>query len=146
MQEPQPNMRNHLSEIHNTLAMLFEDGDTLIVSLLFTDREEMAKKAFTSIQAAATFAETQDQDPTVANIYVNLQRLRPGSTTDKRQDVAQYVRFLVDIDRKIKKVGGVRVNASEEERAKLRAVAKEVNAWVSGLLKARPLEADTGNG
>ena len=69
-----------------------------------------------------------------------------GSLTDKRQDIAQYVRFLVDIDRRHKRVDGVRVNASEEERNSLRKVADEVNKWVSGILGAHPLVADSGNG
>jgi hypothetical protein len=106
----------------------------------------MKKRAFTSIGEAADFADALDQDPAVTNVYVNLQQLKPGSLTDKRQDVASYVRFLVDIDRKNKKVDGVRVNASEEERDSLRKVADEVTKWVSGILGAHPLVADSGNG
>jgi len=106
----------------------------------------MEKKAFASINGAEEFATFLDQDQGVTNIYVNLQQLRPGSTTDKRQDVAQYVRFLVDIDRKTKRVDGVRVNASEEERNTLLEAAHKVGEWVSGILNARPLMADSGNG
>ena len=106
----------------------------------------MAKDAFARIDQAAAFAEALDRDPNVTNIYVNLQQLKPGSTTDKRQDVEQYTHFLVDIDRRHKKVNGVRVNASEEERDLLRKAADEVREWVSGILEAHPRVADSGNG
>jgi putative DNA primase/helicase len=135
-----------VSEIHETLSLLFHEGDAIIVSYLVANNDRMAKSAFTSIDGAAGFAESLDQDPAVTNIYVNLQHLKPGSTTDKRQDVASYVRFLVDIDRRNKKVDGVRVNATEEERASLRKTADEVTKWVSGILGAHPLVADSGNG
>jgi hypothetical protein len=139
-------MRNHLSEIRDTLDMLFKDGDTIIVSRLFTDREGMAKDAFNSLEQAAAFAEAQDQDTNIAGIYINVQRLKPGSTSDKRPDVAAYMHFMVDFDRRNKKVDGVRVNANENERNELFAAMKEANAWISRVLEARPLVADTGNG
>ena len=135
-----------VSDIRETLSLLFKDGDAIIISSLRTHSDFMEKKAFASIDEAAEFAEALDRDPAVTNIYVNLQQLKAGSTTDKRQHVASYVRFLVDIDRKNKKVDGVRVNASEEERNSLREVADEVNKWVSGILGAHPLLADSGNG
>jgi hypothetical protein len=144
-QAVQPNP-TAISPIHETLSLLFKDGDAIIISSLRTHGDFMEKKAFASIDEAEGFAEALDQDFAVANIYVNLQQLKPGSLTDKRQDVASYVRFLVDIDRKNKKVGGVRVNASEEERDSLRKVADKVTKWVSGILGAHPLLADSGNG
>ena len=55
--------------------------------------------------------------------------------------MAQYVRFLVDIDRKTKKIDGVRVNASEEERDSLRKATTDVSEWVGGILNAHPLLA-----
>jgi putative DNA primase/helicase len=134
------------SEIHETLSSLFREGDAIMVSHLRINREGMAKNAFASIGEAAKFAENLDQDPVVTNIYVNLQQLKPGSTTDKRQDVGQYVRFLVDIDRTVKSLNGVRVNASEEERSLLRKAADEVSRWVSGILGSHPFMADSGNG
>jgi hypothetical protein len=134
------------SKIHTTLSLQFQDGDAIIISHLRADSNKMAKDAFASIDQAAAFSEALDRDPTVSNIYVNLQQLKPGSTTDKRQDVAQYTHFLVDIDRRNKKVGGVRVNASEEERDSLRRAAEEVREWVSGILEAYPRFADSGNG
>src|ERR1700688_1338213 len=135
-----------LNPIHNTLSLLFKDGDPIIISSLRMHSAFMEKKAFASIARAEEFARALDCDPTVSNIYINLQQLRPGSTTDKRQDVAQYVRFLVDIDRKNKRVGGVRVNASEKERNALLEAAHKVSEWVSGILNAHPLIADSGNG
>ncbi len=134
------------SDIHETLSLLFHEGDAIIVSHLRVSSDKMVKDAFSSIDKAAEFAEALDRDPAVTNVYVNLQQLKPGSLTDKRQDVEQYVRFLVDIDRKNKKVDGVRVNASEEDRIALDKVAIEVDQWVSSLLGARPLMADSGNG
>src|ERR1039458_8684840 len=127
------------STIRETLSLLFREGDTIMVSHLRVSSDRMAKDAFISIDQAAEFAEGLDQDPNVTNIYINLQQLKPGSTTDKRQDVAQYVRFLVDIDRRDKKVDGVRVNASEEDRIALFNVAREVGQWVRGILRAHPL-------
>lgn len=135
-----------VSPIRNTLSLLFKDGDPIIISSLRMHSDFMEKNAFASIEEAEEFARALDCDPVVTNIYINLQQLRPGSTTDKRQDVAQYVRFLVDIDRKTKKVDGVRVNASEEERKSLRKVADDVSEWVGGILNAHPLFADSGNG
>ena len=117
-----------------------------MVSHLRVSSDRMAKDAFISIDQAAEFAEGLDQDPNVTNIYINLQQLKAGSATDKRQDVARYVRFLVDIDRRDKRVDGVRVNASEEDRIALFNVAREVGQWVSGILGAHPLVADSGNG
>ena len=134
------------SKIHATLSLQFQYGDAIIISHLRADSNKMAKDAFARIDQAAAFAEALDRDPTVTNIYVNLQQLKPGSTTDKRQDVEQYTHFLVDIDRRHKKVDGVRVNASEEERASLRKAAEEVRGWVSGILEAYPRFADSGNG
>jgi hypothetical protein len=116
------------------------------VSHLRAGSDKMAKDAFASIDQAAEFAEALDQDPSVTNIYVNLQQIKPGSLPDKRQDVARYVRFLVDIDRRNKKIDGVRVNASEEERDSLRKAGEDVNKWASGILGAHPLVADSGNG
>jgi putative DNA primase/helicase len=135
-----------VNPIRNTLSLLFKDGDPIIISSLRMQSDFMEKKAFASINEAEEFARALDCDPTVSNIYINLQQLRPGSTTDKRQDVAQYVRFLVDIDRTHKKVDGVRVNASEEERDALLEAAHKVSEWVGGILNARPLIADSANG
>jgi putative DNA primase/helicase len=134
------------SELRTTLSLFFEDGEPIIVSRLFTNSNSMAKDAFASIDEAAQFAEAQDRDPDVSNIYVNLQKLKPGSTTDKRADVEQYVRFLVDIDRKSKMINGIRVNASDAERDQLRKAADDVKKWVSNILGAHPLIADSGNG
>jgi hypothetical protein len=134
------------SVLHDTLTLLFREGDAIILSFLRRSSDNMVKGAFSSIDEAAEFAEALDRDPAVTNVYVNLQQLKPGSTTDKRQDVTQYVRFLVDIDRKNKRVDGVRVNATEKERDSLRKVADDVNKWVSGILEAHPLIADSGNG
>ena len=134
------------SKIHTTLSLQFQDGDAIIISHLRAGSNKMAKDAFARIDQAAAFAEALDRDPNVTNIYVNLQQLKPGSTTDKRQDVAQYTHFLVDIDRRNKKVAGARVNASEEERDSLRKAADEVSQWVSGILEAYPRVADSGNG
>jgi hypothetical protein len=110
------------------------------------NRDRRIRLSQSPSQGTAEFAEALDQDPVVTNIYVNLQQLKPGSLTDKRQDVARYVRFLLDIDRKNKKIDGVRVNANEEERDSLRKVAEEVSKWVSSILRAHPLVADSGNG
>jgi putative DNA primase/helicase len=134
------------TEIHDTLSLLFREGDAIMVSHLRTGRDGMAKNAFASIDEAAKFAETLDQEDAVSNIYINLQQLKPDSKTDKRQDIGQYVRFLVDIDRRNKKVDGIRVNASEEDREALRKAAREVTHWVSGIVGAQPLLADSGNG
>ncbi len=143
---PTPPQTQRPSKIHATLSLMFQDGDAIIISHLRADSSKIAKDAFARIDQAAAFAEALDQDPTVTNIYVNLQQLKSGSTTDKRQDVEQYTHFLVDIDRRHKKVDGVRVNASEEERASLRKAADEVSQWVSGILEAYPRVADSGNG
>jgi hypothetical protein len=134
------------SEIHETLSLLFRDGDAIIVSHLLANSNGMVKTPFASIDEAAAFAEALDQNPGVTNIYVNLQQLKPGSTRDRRPDVAQYTHFLVDIDRKNKKIDGVRVNASEEERDALRQAAITVAEWIGGIVKAYPLIADSGNG
>ena len=124
-----------VSPIHETFSLLFKEGEPIIVSSLRQQSDFMGKRSFASIDEAAEFAETLDQDPAVINVYLNLQRLKPGSTTDKRQDVASYVRFLVDIDRKNKKIDGVRVNASEEERDALRPMVQRSaigrGAWPS---------------
>jgi hypothetical protein len=51
------------SEIHETLSLLFKDGDAIIISSLRTHSDFMEKKAFASIDEAAEFAETIDRDP-----------------------------------------------------------------------------------
>lgn len=134
------------SPIHRTLSLLFHEGDTIIVSRTLANSDKFLKQTFDSIDKAAKFAEAQDRDPDVTNIYVNLQQLKPGATTDRREDVAAYVRFLVDIDRKIKSVDGKRVMASDDERDALRKAANEVSRWVSRILDCHPLLADSGNG
>ncbi len=141
--EVEPSTRE---SIHSTLSMLFHDGDTIMVSRTLANSDKFLKQTFDSIEKAAKFAEAQDRDQDVTNIYVNLQQLKPGATTDKRTDVAAYVRFLVDIDRKVKSVDGKRVMASDDERDALRKVATEANRWVSRILRCDPLVADSGNG
>ncbi len=132
--------------IHDTLSLMFTEGEVIMVSHTVCGTGGLVKHPFNSIAAGASFAEAMDRDPAVTNIYVNLQQLKSGSTSDKRTDVAQYKRFLVDIDRKVKEVDGRKVNANEEEHAELLKVTIEVNRWISGLLESHPLVADSGNG
>jgi uncharacterized protein len=90
------------SVIQETLSQSFKDGDAIIISHTIIGGNGLVKHAFSGIAAAAAHAESLDRDPAVTNIYVNLQRLRPGSIADKRQDVEAYAWFLVDIDRRNK--------------------------------------------
>jgi P4 family phage/plasmid primase-like protien len=135
-----------VSPIHDTLSLLFKEGDPIIVSSLRQQSEKMEKRAFFSIAEASEYAEALSEDPMGRNTYVTLQQLKPGRTTDRRTDMDAYVRFLVDIDRRNKELNGRRVNASDEDRIALRKVADEANKWVSGILNAHPLVADSGNG
>jgi P4 family phage/plasmid primase-like protien len=136
------------STIHETLSDLFKDGDAIVISHTVIGSDGLIKKPFNRIDAAAAHAEALDRDPQTTNIYVNLQKLKPGSITDKRRDADQYVRFLVDVDRKNKKVDGIRAMASEEEKSELYQVVVQVIQWVDALLKTgtHPLIADSGNG
>jgi hypothetical protein len=134
------------AEIRSTLGLMFKDGDAIVVSHFVRGDKALYKAAFHAVDAASAHAESLDADTRVAAIYVNLQQLKQGSMTDKRTDAEAYVRFLVDIDRRNKKVNGVKVMGTDEERAELWAVAQEVNKWVSGLLEAHCLVADSGNG
>ncbi len=127
-----------------TLELMFHEGDVIIISQLA--RGKMSKQAFNSIERAADYVERTDRDD-VEGTYVNLQKLKPGVTSDKRGDVQEYVRFLVDIDRKHKKnAAGKYQNASEEERKELENVANHIAKWVGGILGAQPMWCDTGNG
>ena len=126
--------------IKKMLAQLFEPGQVIGVSGIKLNNT-MSKKFFTDVDNAAAVIEKADASGNFKGIYVTLQLLKPGSTSDKRTDVASYVHLMIDFDRKAKNG-----NASDEERCAIEQVMQEAKEWLCGILESEPLVADTGNG
>jgi hypothetical protein len=127
-------------EIKRTLSLLLEPGQVIGVSGIRLN-DTMSKKFLPDIDKAAAVIEKADVSRNFKGIYVTLQVLKEGSTSDKRKDVASYVHLMIDFDRK-KKNG----NASDEERSAIEEAMQEARKWLSGILESEPLVADTGNG
>ncbi|HXJ87786.1 MAG TPA: hypothetical protein VMS18_13275 [Candidatus Binatia bacterium] len=126
--------------IYNTLALLFEPGQVVGVSGIRLN-DTMSKKFYTDLDLAAAIIERADASGNFKGIYISLQMLKEGRTSDKRKDIASYVHLMIDFDRKTKNG-----NASDEERRTIEAVMQEAKQWLSGILQTEPLLADTGNG
>lgn len=126
--------------INNTLALLFEPGHVIGVSGIRLN-DTMSKKFFTDIDQAAAVIEKADRSGKFKGIYLSLQVLKAGSTSDRRRDVASYVHLMIDFDRNVKDG-----NASDDERCAIEKVMLEAKEWLSGILGSEPLVADTGNG
>ncbi|HYH00321.1 MAG TPA: hypothetical protein VD837_14405 [Terriglobales bacterium] len=159
-------MSTDRSSIETTLRTMFKDGDRFMVGILRQNngKEWMHHEFFSSIADAVGAVAQYDGEPNVVGIYITAQQLKPDATSNTKNDVEAYVRFVVDIDRKNKKAplldkDGQPVidsktlkpkmrptNATDEERAECKAVAKEIVQWVSAKLDAKPMICDSGNG
>jgi hypothetical protein len=136
-----------MSEILDTLKLLFQEGETVVVSHLFSDRKGMQKQFFTRVSDAAEYAQHEDTNTEVVATYVNIQRLKPSAIADKRDDIAAYTHFFVDFDRKVKKDANKDyMNATDAEREELFQTMRQTLLWLNGILGAKPLIGDSGNG
>jgi hypothetical protein len=126
--------------INKTLAQLFDPDQVIGVSGIRLN-DTMSKKFFTDLDKAAAVIEKADASGKFKGIYVSLQVLKQGVTSDKRKDVESYVHLMIDFDRKTKNG-----NASDEERSAIEQVTQEAKEWLCGILGSEPLVADTGNG
>lgn len=129
-----------METVKRTLRLLFELGQVVGVSGIRLN-DTMSKKFYTDLDLAAAVIERADASGNFKGIYISLQMLMEGSTSDKRKDVASYVHLMIDFDRKVKNG-----NASDEERSAIEQVMQEAREWLSGILQSEPLVADTGNG
>lgn len=96
------------------------------------------------VDYAAKVIERSYQRKDIGAIWTNIQRLKAGSTARKKNDIESYTNLVIDIDRRDKKVGGEKVNATEEERKVLYNSAREVIAFLADF--GQPVFADSGNG
>jgi hypothetical protein len=127
-------------DLKKTLALLFDPDQVIAVSGIKLDGT-MTKKFYTDMGKAAVVIEKADESGKFKGIYLNLQKLRNGSTSDTRKDVALYTNFMIDFDRKVKNG-----NATDEERSAIEKVTQEAKRWLCEVLESEPLVADTGNG
>jgi hypothetical protein len=122
-------------KIKRTLGLLFNQGDTICISMLVSNPDESSKKKhlmlkkfhadqerianfITKVDEAGAYLDRKSgKKYAILGFYVNLQHLKSGSTSDKREDIDQYQHFMIDIDRRVKKS-----NASDEELAILARV------------------------
>ncbi|MGA8214952.1 MAG: hypothetical protein WB799_15250 [Candidatus Sulfotelmatobacter sp.] len=127
-------------DIRKTLALLFEPGQVIAVSGIKLD-DTMSKKFYTDMDQAASVIEKADESGKFKGIYLNLQKLKDGSTSDTRKDVALYTNLMIDFDRTVKNG-----NATNEERSAVEKVLQETSRWLCEVLESEPFVADTGNG
>jgi hypothetical protein len=127
-------------DIKKTLALLFEPGQVIAVSGITLDGT-MSKKFYPDMDQAAAVIEKADGSGKFKGLYLNLQKLKDGSTSDTRKDVALYTNFMIDFDRKVK--AG---NATDDERGAIERVMQQAKGWLCEVLNSEPLVADTGNG
>lgn len=138
------NMVATTTAIADTINLLFTEGETICVSVFRHGKVD--NQFFDSREEAISFAEQEDARGDRLGVYINVQRLKKGARERKRTDIEAYTHLMVDIDRKTKKVDGMKVMASDEELEHLFDVTKQVNAFVSRKLEAWPIVCMTGNG
>jgi hypothetical protein len=126
--------------VKKTLVLLFEPGQVIGVSGIKLD-DTMTKKFYTDMDRAAAVIEKADSSGKFKGLYMTLQMLKGGSTSDKRRDVSSYIHLMIDFDRREKNG-----NASDEERSAIEEVVQEAKEWLCAILESEPLVADTGNG
>lgn len=133
--------------IRDALLTRHGAGDTICI----TARKEVDGKVLPTerfcagVDEAAAVIERSYQRPEIKAIWSNLQRLKPGSSQRRKENIDSYTNLLVDIDRRDKKdAQGRKVNATEAEREVLLKVAHQVAHFLTPL--GQPVFADSGNG
>lgn len=159
-------MSTDRQSIESSLRTMFKDGDRIMLAVLrlIKGKESMQHEFFSTIADAVAATVGFDADPDVVGIYTTAQQLKQDATSNTKNDVAAYVRFIVDVDRKNKKVtlldsdgqsltdqkcGKPKMrptNATEDERADLLSAVNQIVPWTSGILGAKPMICDSGNG
>ena len=98
------------------------------------------------VAEAAALIERTYNNPDIGAIWTNIQRLKPGSDKRRKSEtIDAYTNIVIDIDRKVKKIDGQKVNATDAERQVLYDVALEINGFLPKTLGAGVI-ADSGNG
>ena len=141
------------------------EGDTICVTAYkMHDGKKVAALRFCSgvDQAAGIIGRAYEREDILA-IWSNIQRLKPGSGSRRKDDVEAYSNIVIDIDRRWKTIhedgtlckhgkkeketcGGFKCNATDEERGVLLEVAEKVNGFAASLFGPSSVFADSGNG
>jgi len=109
----------------------------------------MVGRLFNDHRPAAEYAAQQDELGKFISLYVNLNRLRPGSVLErgvpKGADIAVCTNLLLDFDRRNDE--DAEANASDEELAEVGALHSIVAEYLGEKYgDLRPLDTFTGNG
>ena len=90
-------MSTDRQSIELALRTMFKDGNRIMLAVLRLNngKESMQHEFFSTIADAVAATAKFDADPDVVGIYTTAQTLKQDATSNTKNDVLCYVRFIV---------------------------------------------------